>query len=121
MAERMTRSTRWTQKLWRWGTIAVIAIGGLAHAGRAAAQEPPYLVTYSDALEEPGNLEIAVKNLQAAPTGGNAFFSSTLELEYGVKAWCTTEEYINRQTTPHQSPLCTRFRSKNRLRPLLPQ
>ncbi|MGC1615437.1 MAG: hypothetical protein WA736_12180, partial [Candidatus Acidiferrum sp.] len=28
---------------------------------QARAQEPPYLVTYSDALEEPGNLEIAVK------------------------------------------------------------
>jgi len=117
----MTRSTRWTQKLWRWGTIAVIAIGGLAHAGRAAAQEPPYLVTYSDALEEPGNLEIAVKNLQAAPTGGNAFFSSTLELEYGVKAWWTTEVYLSGQSTSQQSTLFTGFRWENRFRPLLRQ
>ena len=29
---------------------------------RSVAQEPPYFVTYSSALEEPGNLEISVKN-----------------------------------------------------------
>ncbi|MGB6461958.1 MAG: hypothetical protein WBG02_18490, partial [Candidatus Acidiferrum sp.] len=36
-------------------------------APSAMAQEPPYFVTYSDALEEPGNLEIAMKGVQAAP------------------------------------------------------
>ena len=38
---------------------------------RAAAQEPPYFVTYSSALEEPGNLEISLKNTQASPPNGN--------------------------------------------------
>jgi hypothetical protein len=33
----------------------------------AHAQEPPYFVTYSQVLEEPGNLEIALKSLAAAP------------------------------------------------------
>ncbi len=51
-------------------------------AGTAArAQEPPYFVTYSQVLEEPGNLEIAQKGLTGAPKDSNAFYSSTLELE----------------------------------------
>ena len=52
----------------------------LLFASRAAAQEPPYFVTYSSALEEPGNLEISLKNTQAAPPNGNPFIGSTLEL-----------------------------------------
>ena len=54
------------------------------------AQEPPYFVTYSDALEEPGNMEIAYKGVYAAPQHANSFNSATLEIEYGVKAWWTT-------------------------------
>jgi len=87
----------------------------------ASAQEPPYFVTYSDALEEPGNLEIAVKNLQAAPHAGNAFLSSTLELEYGAKAWWTTEVYLDGQSTSKDSTIFTGFRWENRVRPLLRQ
>jgi hypothetical protein len=93
----------------------------LAIPGGARAQEPPYFVTYSDALEEPGNLEIAVKNLQAAPHAQNAFVSSTLELEYGAKAWWTTEVYLDGQSTESDSTLFTGFRWENRVRPLLRQ
>jgi len=82
------------------------------------AQEPPYLVTYSDALEEPGNLEIATKNVQAAPRNGNAFVSSTLELEYGATAWWTTEIYLSGQHSQNDSTIFTGFRWENRVRPL---
>jgi hypothetical protein len=92
-----------------------------AGARSARAQEPPYLVTYSDALEEPGNLEIAMKGVQASPKNGNPFGSATLELEYGAKGWWTTELYLSGQTTQNDSTVFTGFRWENRVRPLLRQ
>jgi hypothetical protein len=86
---------------------------------RASAQEWPYLVTYSHELEEPGNLEIAFKNVQAAPTNGNSFISSTMELEYGATAWWTTEVYLSGQHTQNDSTVFTGYRWENRFRPLL--
>ena len=86
---------------------------------RAAAQEPPYLVTYSDALEEPGNLEIAYKGVQASPRHGNTFTSGTLELEYGATGWWTTEVYLSGQATWNDSTIFTGYRWENRFRPLL--
>jgi hypothetical protein len=83
------------------------------------AQEPPYMVTYSHALEEPGNLEVAMKGLAASPAYGNSFGSSTLELEYGATAWWTTEVYLSGQTTAHDSTIYNGFRWENRFRPLL--
>src|SRR5579862_5496471 len=90
-------------------------------AQKSRAQEPPYLVTYSDALEEPGNLEIAMKGVQASPKNGNQFGSATLELEYGAKGWWTTELYLSGQTTQNDSTVFTGFRWENRVRPLLRQ
>jgi hypothetical protein len=83
------------------------------------AQEPPYFVTYSDAMEEPGNLEISYKGIQAAPKNANAFNSATLELEYGMKGWWTTEFYLSGQNTQNDSTIFTGFRWENRFRPLL--
>jgi hypothetical protein len=85
---------------------------------RAAAQEPPYFVTYSSGLEEPGNLEISLKNTQAAPQNGNSFLGSALEFEYGVKGWWTTEFYLDGQATRNDSTIFTGFRWENRFRPL---
>src|SRR5579863_10127195 len=86
---------------------------------KAHAQEWPYLVTYSHELEEPGNLEIAFKNVQAAPANGNSFISSTMELEYGATAWWTTEVYLGGQHTQNDSTVFTGYRWENRFRPLL--
>lgn len=86
------------------------------YPAQASAQEWPYLVTYSHELEEPGNLEIAFKNVQAAPANGNQFISSTMELEYGATAWWTTEVYLDGQTTFNDSTLFTGFRWENRFR-----
>lgn len=83
-----------------------------------AQQDPPYFVTYSSALEEPGNLEIENQNLTAAPKGANAFFAPTVELEYGTTAWWTTEFYLQGQTTANDSSVFTGFRLENRFRPL---
>jgi len=117
------RSSWWLHARFRFNGIstgAVFWVAALAgFTPRAAkAQEPPYLVTYSDALEEPGNLEIATKNIQAAPRNGNSFVSSTLELEYGATAWWTTELYLSGQHSQNDSTIFTGFRWENRVRPL---
>jgi hypothetical protein len=107
----------------RWfAATAFISICLSSFCARPAqAQEPPYFVTYSDALEEPGNLEVAVKGVQAAPKNANAFSGATLELEYGAKGWWTTEVYLSGQTTQNDSTVFTGFRWENRVRPLLRQ
>jgi hypothetical protein len=88
-------------------------------AATSLAQEPPYFVAYSHDLEEPGNLEIAVKSANATPKYGNPFVSETLEMEYGAKGWWTTEVYLAGQHTSNDSTIFTGFRWENRFRPLL--
>lgn len=83
-----------------------------------AQQEPPYFVTYSSVMEEPGNLEIENQNIAAAPKNANAFFAPTVEFEYGVAAWWTAEAYLQGQKTENDSAVFTGFRFENRFRPL---
>lgn len=97
--------------------LFVLLLAGLA-APRLGAQEPPYFVTYSQVLEEPGNLEVALKGLTASPRNANGFFSPTLELEYGARAWWTTELYLQGQSTVNDSTIFTGFRWENRFRVL---
>jgi len=78
-----------------------------------------YFVTYSHQMEEPGNLEVGVKSLTASPKGGNAFLANAMEFEYGVKAWWTSELYLDSQSTANESSVFTGFRWENRFRPLL--
>jgi hypothetical protein len=97
----------------------LLRIAILLAALTAAAQERPYFVTYSHEMEEPGNLEIESFNVAGQPPGGNLFLGSTLEFEYGVKAWWTSEFYLDGQSTQNDSTIFTGFRWENRLRPLL--
>jgi hypothetical protein len=85
----------------------------------ARAQEPPYFVTYSHAMEEPGNLEVEFKGTQGSPSGAHGFGGATVEYEYGAKAWWTTELYLDGQKTAHDSAIFTGFRWENRFRPLM--
>lgn len=100
-------------------TMLVLFVLGCLKVGSLHAQEAPYFVTYSDAMEEPGNLEIAYKGIHAAPKQANTFNSATTEFEYGLKAWWTTEVYLNGQSTQNDSTVFTGFRWENRFRPLL--
>ena len=88
-------------------------------AAPAAAQDKPYFVTYSHDLEEPGNLEIETKTALARPDGGNNYGATAMELEYGTRAWWTTELYLDGQATSQDSTLFTGFRLENRVRPLM--
>jgi len=83
------------------------------------AGEGPFFVTYTHQLEEPGNLELATKNLVGRPGGGNLFLGGATEFEYGAKGWWTTELYLDAQGTSGQSALFTGYRWENRFRLLL--
>jgi hypothetical protein len=83
------------------------------------AQEKPYFVTYSHDLEEPGNLEIETKTGLAQPARSHRYGATATELEYGVKAWWTSELYLDGQATAQDSTLFTGFRIENRIRPLM--
>jgi len=89
----------------------------IAILGRA--QDKPYFVTYSHDLEEPGNLEIETKTALATPKGGNGYGATAMELEYGTRAWWTTELYLDGQATAQDSAVFTGFRIENRIRPLM--
>jgi hypothetical protein len=83
------------------------------------AQEPAYFVTYSHVLEEPDNLEVEYNGNQATPANANGFVSSTMELEYGTRAWWTTEVYLSGVSVDNDSTIFTGWRLENRFRPLL--
>lgn len=85
-----------------------------------AAGDRPFFITYTHQMEEPGNLEVATKNLTGKPAGGDRFLSFLTEFEYGVTGWWTTEFYLDAQTTAHDSTLFTGYRWENRFR-LLPR
>jgi len=98
---------------------AVVGVVMFLGAAWPVHAQENYLVTYSHEMEEPGNLEIAAKNVTGAPKSGNAFVATALEFEYGAKTWWTTELYLDGQTTAGESTLFTGFRWENRVRPLL--
>jgi hypothetical protein len=70
-------------------------------------------------MEEPGNLEIALKTVNGKPKDGNRFLGTSLEFEYGVKTWWTSEIYLDGVMTQHDSTVFTGYRWENRFRPLL--
>jgi hypothetical protein len=83
------------------------------------AQERPYFVTYSHEMEEPGNLEIEIMNAVGTPAPGSRFIGSSMEFEYGIKAWWTTEFYLDGQSTQNDSTIFTGIRWENRFQPLM--
>lgn len=110
---------------WKLGYIAFIfssfslflAVFSLSISVKA--QEKPYFVTYSHDLEEPGNLEIETKTALGQPAGSHRYGATASEFEYGVKAWWTSELYLDGQATAQDSTIYTGFRIENRLRPLM--
>jgi hypothetical protein len=88
-------------------------------AVKAEAQELPYFVTYSHHMEEPGSLEVESKTATGHPTGGDHFVANAFELEYGTRAWWTSEVYLEGQSTANDSTVFTGYRVENRIRPLM--
>ncbi len=83
------------------------------------AQELPYFVAYSHHMEEPGSLEIEARTASSHPRDGHLFFGTSTALEYGTRAWWTSELYLDSQATVAESAIFTGFRIENRFRPLL--
>jgi hypothetical protein len=97
--------------------LLCLFVAGPAH--RALAQEPAYFVTYDHRLEEPRNLEIGTSATIGTPgKDQSTFFAPFMEFEYGVKAWWTTELYLEGQSTAGDSGAFTGWRLENRFRPL---
>jgi hypothetical protein len=103
----------------RSGVVCFLVATVLLFARTTQAQERPYFVTYSQDMEEPGNLELETFNVIGNPRGGNPFIGSDVELEYGLKTWWTTEFYLDGQATANDSTIFTGFRWENRVRPWL--
>jgi hypothetical protein len=82
------------------------------------AQENPYFVAYDHNLEEPGNLEVEYFSTFGTQRAGNDFHSYWTELEYGVKAWWTTEFYLDAQSTFDDSTVYSGCKWENRFRVL---
>lgn len=99
-------------------TLLIVACGLFVCTFSCQAQEKPYFVTYSHDLEEPGNLEIETKTALGKPDGSTHYGAANMELEYGVRAWWTSELYLDGQTTAQDSTLYTGFRLENRFRPI---
>lgn len=95
------------------GLVLFFGVAGLR------AQEVPYFVTYSHHMEEPGSLEVELKSATGTPMGGSRFGAAALELEYGTRAWWTSELYLEGQTTAKDSTVYTGYRIENRIRPLM--
>ncbi len=106
-------------KVTRLFSLCTLLAGSLLSFTSAHAQELPYFVTYSHEMEEPDSLEFEEKVATGRPDGGNRFAANALELEYGTRAWWTTELYLEGQKTARESTVFTGFRIENRLRPLL--
>jgi hypothetical protein len=82
----------------------------------ALAAEGPFFVTYTHQMEEPGNLEVATKNVTGSPASGSRFLGHSTEFEYGLKGWWTTELYFDGQLTQGQDGSFTGYRWENRFR-----
>lgn len=106
------------KSLFQYCNRLATTVAFLCLAAAPLPAEDPYFVAYSHRMEEPGNLELALNYVTASPQSGNLFQSSLLEVEYGVKAWWTSELYLAGQGTLGQGALFTGYRFENRVRPL---
>lgn len=86
---------------------------------RLSCGQENYFITYTHHMEEPGSLELSNKSVSGFPSQGNDFLGNAMEFEYGVKAWWTSELYLDGQTTFGESTVFTGWRLENRFRPLL--
>ncbi|HEX3070660.1 MAG TPA: hypothetical protein VHX14_18980 [Thermoanaerobaculia bacterium] len=100
--------------------ISLLFVAFIGAARFGFAQENPYFITYTHHMEEPGSLEIALNPVLGNPKGGaKHFLASSLELEYGVNGWWTSELYLDGQKTRPDSAVFTGYRLENRFRLLM--
>jgi hypothetical protein len=101
-----------------FGCLIASFASGFVGTSTLRAEEPPFFITYTHQMEEPGNLEIETRSVTGRPDGGNRFLGSATEFEYGVRGWWTSEFYLDGQKTGGDSALFSGFRWENRFRVL---
>lgn len=99
--------------------VVLLSLAFVAAFPSCSQAQENYFVTYTHNMEEPGTLELSSKSAAGFPNAGNAFLGNAFEFEYGVKAWWTSELYLDGQTTFGESTVFTGWRLENRFRPLL--
>lgn len=100
-------------------TIVLMGMSACLSLTTAWAGEGPFFITYTHQMEEPGNLEMAIKSATGKPADhANRFFAAATEFEYGMKGWWTTELYLDGQTTSNENTVFTGYRWENRFRVL---
>src|SRR5262249_34333108 len=71
---------------------AALSMVLLGAAGAAHAQERPYFVTYSEHLEDKGELEVSVLSTLGDPKDGTPrYVAPWVEIEYGITSRWTAE------------------------------
>jgi hypothetical protein len=116
----LTARPCWSRGRTRAWQLRLFVLASLALVRTGWAGEGPFFITYTHQMEEPGNLEFGTKNVTGKPAGGDRFLGTTAEVEYGVKAWWTSEWYLDGQSTSGQATVFTGYRWENRFR-LLPR
>jgi len=101
-------------------TLSIPALLLIGAARTVSGQESPYFITYTHHMEEPGSLEVALNPVfGVGREGASRFLASSIELEYGVNGWWTSELYLDGQKTSRESTLFTGYRFENRFRLLM--
>jgi len=102
----------------RLSQAAVLGIVLLGAAATAAAQERPFFVTYSEHLEEKGDLEVSILSTAGTPKdGGPRYVAPWIELEYGITSRWTAEFYLEGVNVHDDASAYTGWRIENRVRP----
>jgi len=90
----------------------------LGVAATADAQERPYFVTYSEHLEDKGELEVSVLSTLGDPKDGTPrYVAPWVEVEYGITSRWTAELYFEGVNVHDDSSAYTGWRIENRFRP----
>ena len=72
-------------------------------------RKSPILSPIRRIWRSPATWKIETKTALARPDGGNRYGATALELEYGARAWWTTELYLDGQATSRDSALVHRL------------
>jgi hypothetical protein len=98
----------------RAAALSAVLLGA---AATAEAQERPYFVTYSEHLEEKGDLEVSILSTVGTPKDGAGYVAPWMEFEYGITSRWTAELYIEGVTVHNDASAYTGWRIENRVRP----
>jgi hypothetical protein len=99
----------------RLAVLCALVLGGVVDT--AEAQERPYFVTYSDRLEEKGDLEVSLLSTIGDVKSAPNYVAPWIEIEYGITPRWTTEVYLEGVTINKDASAFTGWRWESRFRP----